>query len=52
MQHDALVRFVKTKVGDDADVVVAPALNFLYLLGRIEYHVKSDTFEYLEPKQA
>jgi len=27
-----------------------PALNFLFLLGLIEYHPKTDAFEYLGPK--
>jgi hypothetical protein len=52
MSHDALVRFIRGKVGDDGDIVVFPALNFLYLLGRLEYHIKTDTFEYLERQQA
>jgi hypothetical protein len=52
VQHDALVRFIKEKTADDGDVVVAPALNFLYLLGLLEYHVKTDSFEYIEPRRA
>lgn len=49
--HDELVAFLKRKVGDDGDIVVVPALSFLYLVGRLEYHVKSDSFEYIEPSQ-
>jgi hypothetical protein len=33
-------------VGDDGEAVVAPALSFLFLLGRVDYHSKNDSFEY------
>jgi hypothetical protein len=33
-------------VGSDADLVFIPALSLLFLLGRMEYHDKNDTFEY------
>lgn len=46
MQYEAIVRLVKRRTGDDADAVLAPALSFLFLLGRIEYHAKNDSFEY------
>lgn len=48
MEYGALVRLIKRRAGDDGDIVVAPALNFLYVLGRIEYHAKNDSFEYLD----
>ena len=31
------------------DVLFLPVLNFLYLLGLIEYHPKTDTIEYVGP---
>jgi hypothetical protein len=46
MEYDAVVRLIKRRAGDDGDAVVAPALSFLFLLGRIEYHSKNDSFEY------
>ncbi len=46
MQYDAVVRLIKRRTGDDGDSVVAPALSFLFLLGRIDYHAMNDTFEY------
>jgi len=46
MTYDALTRLIKRRTGDDGDAVVAPALSFLFLLGRIEYHPKNDSFEY------
>jgi len=48
LSHDRIVKLIRDRVGDDGDVVIAPALSFLYLLGRLEYHVKNDSFEYLE----
>jgi hypothetical protein len=46
MQYDAVTRLIERRTGDDGDAVVAPALSFLFLLGRIEYHAMNDTFEY------
>jgi len=37
---------VVRKVGSNGELVFLSALNFLYLLGRVEYHVKNDTLEY------
>jgi hypothetical protein len=34
------------RVGQDGDLSFMPALSFLYLLGRVEYHIKNDTIEY------
>ena len=52
MAYDELVAFLRGRVGDDGDAVVGPALNFLFLVGRLTYHPKTDSFEYLEPEQA
>ncbi len=52
MHHDDVVNLVKRRTGDAADIVVGPAINFLYLVGRMEYHVKTDSFEYREPESA
>lgn len=52
MGHDELITFLKGKVGDDGDIVVGPALYFLFLVGRLDYHVKTDSFEYVEAGQA
>ena len=35
-------------VGVDAEFLFMPAVNFLFLLGRIEYHPSTDSFEYLQ----
>lgn len=36
-------------LGEDADVVFLPTVHFLYLLGRVEYHTQTDSFEYIQP---
>ena len=46
MEYDAVIRHIKRRVGDDGEAVIAPALSFLFLLGRLEYHSKNDLFEY------
>lgn len=46
--YPAVVQFVKSKIGDDGDIVIGPALNFLFLIGRLEYRIKTDAFEYLD----
>lgn len=52
MAYEELVAFLRDRIGDDGDAVVAPALSFLFLVGRLNYHAKTDSFEYLEPEQA
>ena len=46
MEYDSVLRYVRRRIGDDGDAVVAPALSVLFVLGRLEYHPKNDTFEY------
>jgi len=33
----------------DADVLFMPTIHFLYLLGRVDYHAQTDSFEYMSP---
>lgn len=35
-------------LGGDADVIFLPTVHFLYLLGRVDYHAQTDSFEYLQ----
>lgn len=35
--------------GEDAESIFMPTIHFLFLLGRIDYHAQTDSFEYLEP---
>lgn len=40
------------KVVAGGDVLFLPALNFLFLLGLIEYRPKTDSIEYVGPNEA
>ncbi len=42
---DLLNKIIQKK-GIESKNVFLPALNFLYLLGKIEYHTKTDIIEY------
>jgi hypothetical protein len=42
--RDRLVR----SMGPDANVIFQASINFLFLVGRIEYHPEADRIEYLE----
>ena len=46
--RDRLVR----SMGPDADVNFQASINFLFLVGRIEYHPQADRIEYLELARA
>jgi hypothetical protein len=47
-EYGELRKFTKKKV-IGGDVLFLPALNFLYLLGLIEYRPKTDAVEYVGP---
>ena len=36
-------------LGPDADVLFLPTVHFLFVLGRVDYHTQTDSFEYLRP---
>jgi len=36
------------KLGPDVDMTFLPALNFLFLLGKIKYYPKNDTLEFVD----
>ncbi|MHB1226288.1 MAG: ABC-three component system middle component 8 [Desulfurivibrionaceae bacterium] len=36
-------------LGPDADVLFLPTVHFLFLLGRVNYHSQTDSFEYIHP---
>lgn len=36
-------------LGPDADVLFIPTMHFLFLLGRVNYHAQTDSFEYIQP---
>lgn len=47
-EYDSLKKFAKKSV-NGGDVLFLQALNFLYLLGLIEYRPKTDAVEYVGP---
>jgi hypothetical protein len=49
--YDALLGYVR-KVVIGGDVLFLPSLNFLFLLGLIEYHPKTDSVEYVGQNEA
>ena len=49
-EYDVLRKFAKKNVVG-GDVLFLPALNFLYLLGLIEYRPKIDAVEYVGPNE-
>jgi hypothetical protein len=50
-EYDMLRKFAKSNVAG-GDVLFLPALNFLYLLGLIEYRPKTDAIEYVGRNEA
>jgi hypothetical protein len=49
-EYDVLRKFAKKRV-TGGDVLFLPALNFLYLMGLIEYRPKTDAVEYVGPNE-
>ena len=47
-EYDELRDFCK-KLVIGGDVLFLPSLNFLFLLGLVQYHRKNDSFEYTGP---
>lgn len=45
-EYDSLRKYAKKTI-PGVDVLFTPSLNFLYLLGLIDYHPKTDSIEYL-----
>ena len=49
--YDALLNYVKKSIVG-GDVLFLPALNFLYLMGLVDYRPKTDAVEYVGPNEA
>lgn len=49
--YDSLLAYARKAV-NGGDVLFLPSLNFLYLLGLIEYHPKNDAIEYVGQNEA
>ncbi|GGH93515.1 hypothetical protein CFY91_02570 [Pseudomonas fluvialis] len=50
-EYDVLRKFAKKSVSG-GDILFLPALNFLYLMGLVEYRPKTDAVEYVGPNEA
>lgn len=48
--YDGLRKYARKTV-TGGDVLFLPALNFLYLIGLVEYHPKTDAVEYVGPNE-
>jgi hypothetical protein len=46
IKYDELYDKLHKRFGDDIRPVFLPSISFLYLMGRVEYYTKNDTFEY------
>lgn len=49
--YDSLRKYVQKTI-KGGNVLFLPSLNFLYLLGLIEYRPKTDSVEYVGPNEA
>ena len=47
MKYDDLLAYIKSKI-TSGEFLFLPALDFLYLLGLVEYRAKIDSIEYTE----
>lgn len=48
IRYDDLRVTVIRRAGSDAELAFVPAMEVLFLLGRVEYREKTDSFEYLQ----
>jgi ABC-three component (ABC-3C) system Middle Component 8 len=46
IKYDELYDKLEKRFGDNLRPVFLPSISFLYLVGKVEYHTKNDTFEY------
>lgn len=46
VELEVIKRQIIKRTGTDGELVLLPALNFLFLLDKIVYHPKNDTLEY------
>lgn len=49
--YDSLRKYAK-RIVVGGDVLFLPALNFLYLMGLVDYRPKTDAVEYVGPNEA
>jgi hypothetical protein len=46
VELERLRQLVLKRTGSDGEIAFLPALNFLYVLGKVDYHLMNDTVEY------
>lgn len=46
VELERLRQLVIRRTGANGDIAFLPALNFLFLVGKLEYHLKNDTVEF------
>jgi hypothetical protein len=47
VKYNELKEKLVKRTSVDVTLMMLPALNLLFLLGRVEYHAKTDSFEYI-----
>lgn len=47
-KFDDLKKLVISQIDDGGEFLFMPALSLLFLLGKIQYHIKTDSIEYIE----
>jgi hypothetical protein len=52
MSYGDLYARLERHLGNDARTAFLPTLSFLFLVDKIEYHEKTDSFEYRESKSS
>lgn len=52
IENYSQIKSYAKKAVSGGDVLYLPALNFLFLLGLIDYHPKTDAVEYVGPNEA
>mgnify|MGYP001605077382 CR=1 FL=1 len=50
LEYREVLDYLIGKAGDDVKHVFVPALDFLYLLGIVEYHLHTDSIEFIGTK--
>ncbi len=48
MKYDEVLSYLCETICDDVRHVLLLSINFLFLLGKLDYHVMSDSLEYIE----
>jgi hypothetical protein len=46
VEFERLRQLALRRTGPNGDLAFLPALNFLFLMGKVEYHLKNDTIEF------